>query len=288
MDITQQNLRNRQKIVELLDTEGMDIELLVATEVLKLESLHYGYWEPNTEVTFQNFKKAQEKYTEILIDSIPQGVSSILDVGCGIGDNARAFARAGYRVTAISPDRNHRKYVEQLDEEIVFYNATMESFNSDESFDLILLSESQTYFNPEITFRACNKFLNKPGYLLVSDIFNVSAKFRRNGVTHTERQYVEEAERFNLRLLNAVNITERILPSLELAYSVYAFHARPALDIAIRYARKIAPVKYWLIKLFFNRQVQKLGRVVDFYEERLNPEYFAKELQYMRLLFQYG
>ena len=288
MEITQRNLRNRKKIVDLLDTEGMDIELLVATEVLKLESLHYGFWDENADVTFENFKKAQARYTEMLIDSIPDGVSSILDVGCGIGDNARALARSGFRVTAISPDRNHGKYVENLDEPIVFHNSTMETFDSEESFDLILLSESQTYFDPKITFRACNRYLNKPGYLLVSDIFNISSRFRRNGVTHTERQYVEDAERFDLRLSSSVDITERVLPSLELAHSVYASHARPALEIAIRYARKIAPVKYWLIKLLFNRQLRKIGRVVDYYEERLSPKYFTDELRYMRLLFHYG
>ena len=285
MDVTERNLRNTAKMTELLDADGANVELLVATEVLKLDSLHYGYWDDKAELSLGSLRKAQSRHTEEMIGAIPPGVTSILDVGCGIGDNALAFTRAGYRVTAISPDRNHGQYVESLGVGVEFVNCGLGEFESTETFDLIFLSESQTYFDPEITFRTCNKNLKKPGYLLISDMFNATPAIRRNGVTHTEEQYVDQARQFGLRLIDSTDVTANVLPTLELAHSVFSQNALPALGIADRYARKIAPVKHWLIRVFFHRQIRKIRKVLEHYEERLSPDYFAKEMRYVRLLF---
>ena len=106
----------KQNITEF---DGLDLELFFCTEILKLHSLHYGYWEKGEKpteggkkLTLEWLRDAQQKYTDILVEAIPKSVKSILDVGCGIGDVSRALSKLEYDVTAISPDRNHVKYFE--------------------------------------------------------------------------------------------------------------------------------------------------------------------------------
>ena len=48
-------------------------------EVLGLDYLHYGIWDMEDELTIDNLKKAQQKYEDYIIESIPQDTKKILD-----------------------------------------------------------------------------------------------------------------------------------------------------------------------------------------------------------------
>ena len=56
----------------------IDLDLFLCTEILKLNSLHFGYWEGNEELTIENLKKAQTRFTEKLMELIPDGVETSL------------------------------------------------------------------------------------------------------------------------------------------------------------------------------------------------------------------
>ncbi|MCE2395802.1 hypothetical protein J4G02_14590 [Candidatus Poribacteria bacterium] len=62
---------SKQNITEF---DGLDLELFFCTEILKLTSLHYGYWEERgklkeegAKLTLDCLRNAQQKYTDILI-----------------------------------------------------------------------------------------------------------------------------------------------------------------------------------------------------------------------------
>src|SRR5438445_4338312 len=102
-----------------MKVDGVNIELFFVSDVLKLKSLHYGYWDeplavPGAVLGLSDISRAQERYTLNLLQAIPSQVKSVLDVGCGLGDNARAMLGRGLQVTALSPDKNHRRYLEDL------------------------------------------------------------------------------------------------------------------------------------------------------------------------------
>ncbi|MBA3650239.1 MAG: hypothetical protein H0W66_01855, partial [Chthoniobacterales bacterium] len=85
-----------QFVADSMTADGINLELFFVTEVLQLNSLHYGYWaEPSTAahhiLDLRDIQQAQESYTRELLQVIPADVQSVLDVGCGIGDNARAM-----------------------------------------------------------------------------------------------------------------------------------------------------------------------------------------------------
>jgi len=263
----------------------MNLELLIATDILELNSLHYGFWNNGEELTLSNLRKAQERYTVTLLELIPNGVKTILDVGCGIGDISLTLAKKGYIVTAISPDKNHKKYFDKYkDKNISFYNKKFEDIKFDKKFDLILLSESQGNFSPIITFKQCKRHLKKPGYLLVSDIFNRNNKPSLNGVNSTEQEYITQAKEYNLKLIESIDITKEVLPTLQIAYNAHQKYFLPALSIFHHYIKKFAPLKYKLVKLFFYKQWKNLDRLRNYYEERIDPSFFERELSYKRIL----
>ena len=69
----------------------------------KTEDLHFGLWTDDLEPVVDNFKAAQENYSRHLIDHIPTGVKTILDVGSGGGNLAAALLAEGYSVDCVSP-----------------------------------------------------------------------------------------------------------------------------------------------------------------------------------------
>ncbi|MDQ3415481.1 MAG: methyltransferase domain-containing protein, partial [Verrucomicrobiota bacterium] len=156
---------------------GVNLELFFVTEVLQLNSLHYGYWaEPSTAaqhiLDLRDIQQAQEQYTRELLQVIPADVQSVLDVGCGIGDNARAMLSRGLKVTALSPDENHKRYFEDIrTQNLTFHSSRFEDFETDEIFDLVLMSESQNYFDAEIGLKQARRYLRAGGYLLIAGMF---------------------------------------------------------------------------------------------------------------------
>ncbi len=61
----------------ITEFNGLDLELFFCTEILKLNSLHYGYWEESKKLTLNCIRDAQRKYTNMLIEAIPKNVKSI-------------------------------------------------------------------------------------------------------------------------------------------------------------------------------------------------------------------
>ena len=209
----------KQNITEF---DGLDLELFFCTEILKLTSLHYGYWEESDKLTaggekltLDCLRDAQQKYTDILIEAIPKNVKSILDVGCGIGDVSRSLSKLEYDVTAISPDSNHVKYFDNHLSKLTFLQTKFEDLDIDDKFDLILMSESQNYFPTEIGFRQCTSFLSPKGYLLVSGMFRKDSNSKIAEVPNTAEDYIETAEKHGLLLIEDVDITQNILPTID-------------------------------------------------------------------------
>lgn len=278
-------MESNNDVNNILTCNGMNLELLIATEILKLNSLHYGFWNNGEELTISNLRKAQERYTLTLLELIPDGVKTILDVGCGIGDVALTLAEKGYIVTAISPDKNHKKYFDKYkNENISFYNTKFEDIRFDRKFDLILMSESQGNFSPVVTFEQCRRYLNQPGYLLVSNIFNRNNKPSLNGVNSTEQEYITQAEEYGLNVIKSIDITKEVLPTLQIASDAHQEYFLPALSVFHHCINKFAPLKYKLVKLFFYKQCKYLDILRNYYVERIDPSFFERELSYKRIL----
>ena len=282
----------QQNITEF---DGLDLELFFCTEILKLNSLHYGYWEESeklkeedAKLTLDCLRGAQQKYTDVLIEAIPKDVKSILDVGCGIGDVSRALSKLEYDVTAISPDSNHAQYFENLLSPLTFLQTKFEDLDIDGKFDLILMSESQNYFPTEIGFRRCTTLLLPKGYLLVSGMFRKDSDSEFTEVPNTIENYAKAAEKHGLLLIENVDITQNILPTIDFIYESMERYVEPSVTMINQFISSIAPVKSWFIKVFFRKQMQKILQLYNYYRKRTDPLFFEKNIVYARLLFQYN
>ncbi len=267
----------------------LNLELLVVIDVLKLNSLHYGYWVTNDKdsLDLADIREAQSKYTETLLDLIPRGVDTILDVGCGVGDISLALARRGYRVTAISPHGNHRKVFCSADG-IDYHGVRFEECEIDNKFTLILMSESQNYFDIDIGFERCRRYLESGGYLLVSGIFRKDNTKEFNNIPCIEESYVKKAQSYNLTLIETIDITSNILPTLKFAQENYNKYIIPSLVVLEELFANVSPGKSKLLKLIFSKELKILNQLKEYFEQRLDPMLFEKYAKYLRMLFRFG
>jgi len=266
----------------------IDLELFLLTEILKLKSLHYGYFKKGEKANPQTFPLAQRKYTKTLLRWIPKGVKTILDVGAGIGDNAQALADKGYHVTAVTPDKNHKKFYDAIkNKKITFVNSTFESFWADKKFDLILMSESQNYFDTDIGFQQCVKNLHDKGYLFVSGKFRKKKNGAFNNVTNLEKEYKQKAKDYGFSLLKEKDITQNVLPTLEFIDTIHREYALPGMQMIDTYIKKHSPLKVKIMKFIFRKQIKEFDFLYNYFKEHFDPDHFKDNLRYLRLLFQY-
>ncbi len=279
-------MKNHTFPFNYLEFDGLDLELFLCSDVLKLRSLHYGYWNHNQKPTLYNLRKAQQRYTDTLLALIPQNVKTILDVGCGIGDIAHALVHRGYVVSAISPDKNHAKYFTNQTNNPSFIPTTFEEFTSNQQYDLILMSESQNYFHADVGFQQCRRYLNSHGYLLVSGIFRKGAGEVFQNVINVEGEYLQKAHEYGFRLLKRIDITRRVLPTLALVHNAMHEHIEPVAAMIDHYLLSTAPVITTALRLVLWKQIQNIRDIFRYYRERTDPFQFEDKCRYFRLLFE--
>ena len=56
-----------------------------------------------TPVNIENFPQAQDNFSHFILEHVPEGVQSILDVGCGSGHLAQFLQANRYEVECVSP-----------------------------------------------------------------------------------------------------------------------------------------------------------------------------------------
>lgn len=266
------------------DFKPFDMELYFVTEILKLDSLHYGYFLTSEEPTLESIREAQATYRETLIDLIPSGVKTILDVGSGIGDLSKTLVKNGYQVTALSPELSHKKFYTGYD--IDFYNVTFEEFNTDKKFDLIIMSESAGYFALEFSLNKCKALLNNNGYFINSGLFRKKAATLTLPIKHVAEDYIAYAEKINLAKITEIDITTNILPSLAYCWNFYLNYFIPSCEMVKTYFTYRSSWKFKFFSLFFKKQINQLLKFKRYYDQRINPTLFQENAKYLRLIFQ--
>lgn len=266
---------------------GVDFQLWFATDVLRLRSLHFGYWDTPGAVALdlEAARKAQTRYTEYLVESVPQGVSTILDVGCGVGCNARALAAKGYKVTSLSPDANHKAFFENVPaDQICFCSSKYEDFSTDQKFDLVLMSESQNYFDADIGLSLTRRFLAPNGFLLICGMFRKQDGPEFSQTRNVESEYLLKAQRHGFEVVDIDDITQNTLPTLQMVRMA----KQEYLDPALLAARRSGVSESWKVKvaaLLFRKELGKLKQIEQYYDEFGDPDFFAKHVSYLRILF---
>lgn len=248
-------------------------------EVVGLDHLHYGLWNGEP-LTLEGLKIAQDRLTHHLLDWIPEQVKNVLDVGCGIGSTALLLKQEGLDVEGLSPDPYHeRSFTRRV--EMPFHLSRFQEFEPPKRYDLVLMSESAQYIWLDSLFPSAARAA-PGGYLLLADYFTVNGArgvLAKSG--HPLEEFLAEAKRAGLTLDRKEDVTDKVIPTLDLAHSWLERYVDPCLSIATEHVLRKSPWVARSARWLFRRQIDRatdLRKLVD-------SEAFKRHKRYLLLLF---
>ncbi len=259
----------------------IDYGLKFYREIFGLESLHFGYWVGNEPLTIEGLKNAQHRYIYHLVSFVPQGVKQMLDVGCGTGVVASELKKTGYEVICISPDSDQEEiFRKTYGETIPFYKTKFEDFKSDKKFDLLLFCESVQYIGLDKLFSKCAELLKPNSYVLVSDYFR-KEKTDYYKTTKVLTEFLQESERHKFEILKSEDITQNVIPTLDLAKMLYERYGLPIVEILGAYFQSEHPAISKITSFLFRKKINKLKNYIYRHTpEKLDSKKFTELMRY--------
>ena len=256
-------------------------------DIVGLDSLHFGLWNNGHARTIDGLKVAQENYSRFLMDRIPAGASTVLDVGCGTGEMSERLAGAGYHVTALTPDSYLADgVIKRLGGNgSVFALGKFEEFEPAQKYDLILLSESCQYMVHREFFPKASDLLADGGHLLISDYFRKSDTPYYKTVW-TESEFSERLAKSNFQVVWSDDITEQTLPTLDVARKCYSEIILPVIELQRDLLVQAIPAFIVRLVRFFLRKQEKLAAEFLYTKqfEQFDSARFKEHLSYRVML----
>lgn len=252
-------------------------------EILGLEHLHYGLWNGEP-LNLEGLKRAQERFSEVLLTHIPPGVESVLDVGCGVGATAQTLVARGYEVEGLSPDPYHRALFLRRTVR-PFHLSRFQEFEPERRFDLLLMSESAQYIWLDHFFPAVHRAAAPGAHLLIADYFTVEddrGPLGRSG--HPLDEFVRLAEEAGLALELEEDITDRVVPTLELAEHWFGRYVDPVLSVLADHVNTRHPVLARLGRRLFRKRLERLEQL----RVLIDSDEFRRQKRYLILRFRIG
>jgi len=270
---------------------SIDHVLKLYSETIQSSYLHYGFWdEPNSvkldTITLPDIKQAQERYIDHLASFIPEGVSSILDVGCGIGGNASYLLDKGFLVETLSPDSYQQSVIGEIfNGEMKFHHCKFESFEPEKTYDLILESESACYIKIDPGFQKARETLRDGGYLLASDYFVHFRDGTKNPhlkSSHDLKTYLQAAEEYGFTLVKDYDQTDNTMPTLDYGQYFIDRFIKPTFEYGLYSANKNYPKTTKMVQKLVKPKLGKKLNQLDL----IDSDQFRKYRKYMIFLFQ--
>lgn len=265
---------------------GLEVGSLCGKYFLKLDHLHYGYWNGSLEVDITNLHTAQDKYTQFVMSHIPDGVKTILDVGCGTGQIAKMLIDSGYLVDCVSPsDYMNRHIRELLGNKSHIFKCPFEEIETTNRYDMVWFCESFQYIDLEKALSNTNRLLNPGGFLLICDIFrrDIDSKSIMGG-GHNINKFHSLIEQFPFRLVENKDITEQTAPNMDLMNDILLNVVKPSIDAGMRLSESRYPFIVKLLKWKYRKKSEKLNQ--KYFSGGRSGEDFKKYKTYQLFLYQ--
>jgi len=264
---------------------GLEAGFICGKYFLKLDHLHYGYWTGDIEIDIANLHIAQDEYAKFVISHIPDGVKTILDVGCGTGQIAKKLLDMGYQVDCVSPCPFLKKQAsELLGNRSYVFECFYENLQTVNRYDMVLFCESFQYIDMEQALSKTNKFLNSGGYLLVCDIFRkdvLDKTFMGGG--HSLTKFYNLIAKSSFRLIENVDITEQTAPNMDLLDDVMESVVRPVVSAGVRFFESRNPITLKLLRWKYRKKINKAHK--KYLEGRKTGKNFKKYKSYQFFLY---
>ena len=265
---------------------GLDIGLLIGRFFMDTEDLHYGYWPNDKTATAQNFAEAQLRHSQLIIDNIPEGVRSILDVGSGSGNLAKKLLELGYEVDCVLPSEflaeNIRK---KLGDRSSVHVCGFEDLDTEKSYDMILFSESFQYVKLDLSINKIMDMLPQDGHLFICDFFrkDIPGKSPLGG-GHKWAKFEEKINEVPLTKKTDIDITEETAPTNDLLDKFVTEVLDPIKTMSGEYLESNYPKLTGFLNWKYEKRIAKINKV--YFTGQLTGANFIKYKTYRLLLFQ--
>jgi len=264
---------------------GLEIGSILGKYFLKLDHLHYGYWANGLEVDIGNLRIAQENHANFLISHIPNGVRSILDVGCGTGQLAKTLIDIGYQVDCVSPSHFLAEQArELLGNKSHIFECLYEQLQTGNLYDVILFSESFQYIDIEEALNKTIGFLNRDGYMLICDFFKKESPWKSiMSGGHPLKMFYDIVSKYPLRLIKDLDITDETAPTLDIVNDALKKAVHPAVLLAQQLLDSRYPFMSKSVKWVCRKRIDKINK--KYFAGKNTGENFKKFKSYRLLLY---
>jgi MPBQ/MSBQ methyltransferase len=226
--------------------------------------LHYGYWEPlpkrGEELTLTRLRVAQSAYTAKLLSFIPEGIKTVLDVGCGIGGNAVYLCDRGFSVEGLAPDAlQQEKFIKNTNSQVPFYLTRFEDFYTSNSYDLVLFSESSQYIAVDDLAEGAARLLSSGGYLLLADMMRSNAEYQKGIFSncHVASELQAALLKVGFKLIKTEDISTQVAPTIDLCVDNFRTFGLTTIKYIADLVAIAVPPLYTLGRWAFKRWLEK-------------------------------
>jgi len=264
---------------------GLGIGAIFGKYFLKTQHLHYGYWTSELEIDIANLHIAQENYAQFLVSHIPDGVKTILDVGCGFGETAKKLLDMGYQVDCVSPSPFLSKQArELLGNASYIFECYYEQLQTENRYDLILFSESFQYIDIEEAIEKTLGFLNQGGYVLICDFFKKESPYKSPlSGGHPLTRFYNIVSEYPLESVKDLDITEGMAPTLDIANDMFKEVIEPTANLSQQLLENRYPFMSKFVKWVYRKKINKINE--KYFTGERTGENFKKFKSYRLLLY---
>jgi SAM-dependent methyltransferase len=267
---------------------GLVAGLNVCGFFLGSKDLHYGYWEEDLEINIRNLPQAQQRFSQVIKEKIPQEVNRILDVGCGAGKLAAELKSSGYIVEGVSPSRLLTAEAhENAGDDFIVHQGRFEEveFAADDKFDMVMFSESFQYVPLNVVLGKAASLLSPGGYVLIADFFKTGAPGKSViGGGHDFSRFKNVLENSGLEIIEDKDITKQTAPNLEVVKQMEEELFKPLANLVSHYFTANRPWFSKIIQWLFRGKLEKVNR--KYLSGARNAEAFSTHKIYKLYLLQ--
>jgi SAM-dependent methyltransferase len=269
-------------------------------------------WSEDLELSFANLPIAQQRYTEMLINALPdsQGNTRVIDIGCGTGHILVQLLACGFIADGLVPAPEFaaqvRKRFEQYSESLAdnnpglnlkLFESTFESFPVKDymaAYDGALFSESFQYIPMSVSFSILAKILKPGGKVVICDFFKTEHHGdgqpgdKSFGGGHKLTSFYSELEKHPFTILRDEDITRQTSPNIKLLDETLRFKIMPAGQSIDRFLNenysKTWKALKWLATVFFGKKLQK--QKYKYFSGHRTQEVFERYKNYRLIVLQ--